>query len=108
MQNFPNSLATPDEITPEVGMGATVCYWTDRWPAVVTRTSKTGRTFWIKYISYKRIAGSTQDGSAEYEYGTFFEGDPEYKVQKSKKGWTTHGGANVWLGRQERYHNPSF
>ena len=37
-----------ESITPEVGMGATLVYPSDRYPVVITRVSESGKTFWFQ------------------------------------------------------------
>ena len=58
MQSFPNSLVTPSEVKPVVGMGATICCGSDRRAAQVVRVSASGKTCWIKYVETKVISGS--------------------------------------------------
>jgi hypothetical protein len=110
MQSFPNSLTTPDQVVPTVGMGATLVYGSDRYPAKVVRVSRSGRTCWVKNVRSVVISGSTRDGSAVYVYGTETDdNEKEIRVNKSHAGgWKRQGGGNVWLGRQERYSDPHF
>jgi len=108
MQNFPNSLTTPDEIIPVVGMKATICMWSDRSPAEVTQVAKSGKTCWIKPVKWRIVSGSEQDGSAKYEYDAATADESEIKVSQTKKGWQRQGGGNILLDRQERYCDPHF
>ena len=109
MLNFPNSLVTSESIVPAVGMVATICNYSDRYPAEVVRVSKSGKTFWIRYVTSKIVSGSERDGSAVYTYCSQVNETYEIRVNLTANGWIRQGSkANIWLGRQERYCDPSF
>lgn len=108
MQNFPNSLTTPDVIIPTVGMGATLVLWSDRQPFEVVRVSASGKTCWIKPVSSGIVSGSEQDGSAVYEFGEVDSASPEHRVFKSKNGGWKSSSGKVWLGVQQQYYDPHF
>jgi hypothetical protein len=75
---------------PVIGMSATELWYTDRRAYVITRISKSGKTFWMK-----------QDKSA---------GDFEIRVSFSKPRdkWISKGGCTVLVGVCDPYTDPIF
>ena len=101
-------------MTPEVGMGATVTIWTDRYPATVERVSPSGKVVWLRRDRYVLVAGSYMDEHQEY----LIEPDPAGSVERAslrKNGrWKMAGvrtrapGGTVSFGHQSAYSDPSF
>jgi hypothetical protein len=89
--------------TPEIGMGATVYMWSDRFPATVTAISDSGKTITL-----------TEDRVTKWEnyYGTEFAPGTgsTWTARKTKNGtWKTlRAGEGVTLGRRSAYRDPSF
>jgi|GEM_PF-3427218 len=81
MQNTP---------APTIGMSATESWYTDRRAYIITRISKSGKTFWMK-----------QDKST---------GDFEIRVHfsKPKSKWISKGGCTVLVGVHDPYTDPTF
>jgi hypothetical protein len=94
---------------PEVGMAATILMHSDRHAATVVAVSPSGKTISIQQDDAKVIKGSTQDGSAEYEYT---RNDKSYimKARQDKQGrWRECGGrSGILLGHREEHYDPSF
>jgi hypothetical protein len=98
-------------ISPEVGMGATMTMYSDRYPYTVRKVNSTGKTIWIS------------PDQAEVKEGTCWP-DPDYnistnweltekdftKVTLRKDGrWKVAGGSQVIvLGTRQKYVDPSF
>lgn len=88
--------------TPEVGMGATLYLWSDRYPATVTKVSPSGKTVTL-----------TEDNVVGWEnsYGVSFAPNPNGRVwtaRKGKNGTWKASGSGVTLGSRAAYRDPSF
>lgn len=96
-------------VTPEVGMGCTICMYSDRHAATIVRISPSGKTLYVQQDDAKVVKGSAHDGSAEYEYTR----NPNYRERAfrwTKRGWR-EGGANgtgLLVGRRDEYYDPHF
>lgn len=91
---------------PEVGMGATLCMWTDRHAYTITRVSKSGKMLWAKQDKVTRI---DNNGMSECQTYTF-EPDPtaeEVCFRLTKKGWRGPSG-RLSIGHRNEYHDFSF
>jgi hypothetical protein len=92
---------------PVVGMGVTLCLYSDRHPATVVRVSPTGKTAWVQEDNAKRTDSHGMSESQEYT----FTPDPTAPVQRvnlTSKGWKVQNGPRVLFGRREKYHDFSF
>jgi hypothetical protein len=117
------SRMTKGQPDPEVGMGATICHWTDRSAGTIIAVAKDGQGRWVIEVQgdhAKRVDDNGMSESQEYEYlpnpsggvETFrFEDgrwcalrrNPESgRWNKQKQG---HG---LIIGRREKYHDFSF
>ena len=102
--------------TPEVGMGVTVLYWTDRGAATVNEVvnEKTIRVVGDKSI---RIDSNGMSDAQNYRYerGERY-GIPGagvvYTLRKNgrwvRRGDTMNGGQSIALGYRDTYHDYSF
>ena len=97
-----------NHLIPVVDMGATVCIGSDRYPAEIVRVSESGKTFWIRYVNYIAVSGCSNCGSATYEFSREHGAVYEIPIRKTNGGWMMKGGNRVWIGTQERYHDPHF
>lgn len=108
----------------EVGMGATLLYWTDREAATIVEVIGDGLTkgtiIGVRTDAWKVISGSMQDGSAEFEYMPRDEGNVSY-FRITKTGtwesirrnpetgrWNKIGNGGIRIGSREKYHDPCF
>lgn len=92
---------------PEVGMGATIHMWSDRYPATVVAVSDSGKTVTLR-----------EDKVTDWEphpsgYGKAFADDPSgrtFRARIRKNGtWRTMGaGEGVTLGSRAAYRDPHF
>lgn len=91
---------------PEVGMGATLVWWTDTDPYTITRVSASGKTFWMKEDFAKRIDKNGMSDCQEYEY-TPNPDAHEVAVRMTKRGWMSNGHL-VRVGERRKYFDYSF
>jgi hypothetical protein len=118
------SRMTKGQPDPEVGMGATVCYWSDRSAGTIVAVEKDKQGRWLIKVqgdSWKIVSGSEFNGSAEYEYSpnpeggisTFrFENERwcELRVNhdSGRLNKVKGGGCGLIIGRRDRYYDPHF
>lgn len=103
---------------PEVGMEATVCYWSDRSPAKVAEVVrfKSGarkgevRGVRVRPMNAIRISGSEHDGSAQYRYEDMPDAPLSRLYLRDARGrYQAAGkGAKLSIGRAEKYYDPHF
>lgn len=104
---------------PEVGMGCTMLYWTDRKAATVVEVNHKGRYIVVQQDRAVRVDDYGMSEHQEYEY----KPDPNgatYIYRKMRDGrWVQHyrnretgrlkkGSGTLALGRREKYHDFSF
>lgn len=99
-------------IKPEIGMGATILYWSDRTPCTIIRISKSGKHIVVQCDQYKIVSGSEVDGSAEYEYNRNENGSVyDFTLRKNGR-WVKKGesikGLALGIGERYRYYDPCF
>jgi hypothetical protein len=90
---------------PEAGMGATVCGWTDRYPATIVKVTRT--QVHIQYDNYKRTDNNGICESQDYEYSP----NPKGSVvvfRMTKRGLRDTCGNYLSVGERERYFDFSF
>lgn len=99
-------------ITPHVGMGATRCYATDRYPFTVVAVSKSGRRITLQEDWSFRTDSNGMSECQEYRYepNTFA---PLVVASLRKDGrWVEVGqngkGSRFVLGSRRRYYDFSF
>jgi len=105
----------PAPVVPVVGMGATICLWTDRIATTIVMVSKSGKTITVQHDAAKRIIGPNDvvmSESQHYEYSTDVNARTEiYSLRKNgrwiRKGESLHGAALV-IGVREHYHDFDF
>lgn len=123
LMNHLHSRGTIGQPTPTVGMGATILGWTDRYPATITAVETYGKAtiITIQEDHAMVVAGSTQDGSAEYEYRPNSIGSQSkwrsigpdgawqsvYFNEETKR-WKRTGERGLRIGEREAYRDPSF
>ncbi len=101
-----NHLMAQSGAVPEIGMGATICGWTDRYPATIVKITKT--QVHVQEDNYKRIDNRgyyTED--QEYEYSR----NPDAYVQifrMTKRGLRSKSGNGLSIGHRNRYNDPCF
>ena len=103
--------ATATELTPTVGMGATIYLWSDRYAATVTKVSASGKTIWLIEDSWD-INAENREGLGG-GYGSNFRPNPNGRTHKAtlraNGTWKTTGSHNgVTLGTRAAYRDPHF
>lgn len=131
--NHLQSLAVIGQPEPEVGQGATILSWTDRYAATVVNVFTVGKSLYVQvtHDESKVVDGSQQDGSAEYEYTSRPDGHRVTFVRESNGTWTEvyrkeigydeakderilsnrwskTKGKGLRIGEREEYRDPSF
>lgn len=94
---------------PQVGMGCTICMYSDRHAATIVRISPSGKTVYVQQDTATVVRGSRYDGTAEYSY----EPDPTAPIRAfrlTKRGWRAGGknGTGLLIGHRDEYYDPSF
>jgi hypothetical protein len=98
--------------TPEVGMAATVIYWTDRAAATIVEVSPNGRTVKVTHDKATRTDTNGMSESQEYDYETDWLGPrTAYTLRKNGR-WVRRGdsmnGQGLAIGYRRTYHDYSF
>jgi hypothetical protein len=99
-------------VAPEVGMGATICYWTDRHAGTIIAVSASGREVKVQVdkavAKHKNIFTETQD----YEYSPNPEGSIYTFTLRKNGRYVEKGssmkGTKLWVGDRREYYDPSF
>ena len=111
-------MTTSEQVVPEVGMGATICYWSDRTAATVIEVVKPGRVVVIQEDTAIRTDDNGMSESQRYCYVRNPEGH-KHTVRLLKKGWRVlegkdeetgrnRYGSGVVFGVRRQYHDFSF
>ena len=102
------------EPTPEIGMGATVCLWTDRHAATVVevkRFRRGARAGQVREVTVQRdIATPTHAGMTDAQ-GYTYERDPEGKLsvfRADRHGRFRGAGSSLAVGHRSEYYDFSF
>ncbi len=82
-----NHIMARGSVMPEIGMGATICGWSDRYPAT--------------------IVSNGMSEQQEYEY-TRNTNSPVTVFRVSRGGLRSKSGNYLCVGRRERYYDFSF
>jgi hypothetical protein len=94
---------------PEIGMGATICSWTDRHAFTVIDISPSGKTITLQQDDAKRIDKNGMSDTQEYEYTRDLNGPIEKARRNRQGGWQTIGGKNtVLIGKRAEHYDYSF
>lgn len=115
------SKRTAKGVVPEVGMGATVMFFSDREAGTIidVKPYKGGpnkgqpKEIVFQYDHWKVVSGSAGDGSAVYEYERNPNGRTEtFTFSKKRQRWVEAktGGRGVWLalGVRSQHYDPHF
>lgn len=95
-------------VTPEVGMGVTLCMWSDRHPYTVVKVLSNRRIV-VQEDNYKRIDDNGMSECQKYEYTPNPEASEVIVTLRKNGQWKEMGGRSVFsLGFREKYHDFSF
>lgn len=101
------------DITPEIGMAATLVYFSDRHAATVVNVLHNGAVVHVQRDIATRIDRNGQSERQDYTYAP----DPEAPVQVFTKrkngryvrrGESLNSGTRLGLGYRREYYDPSF
>ena len=99
----------PGQPAPQVGMGATITSYTDRYAATISRVSPSGKTVWVRRDKAIRTDSNGLSESQEYTYEPNPQaGEEEFRL--TKRGWRGYRGygGGLIIGRREHYRDFSF
>lgn len=99
-------LAAPSPTKPQVGLGATIGWWSDRTAGTIINVSPSGKTFVVQEDRARRTDGFGMSDCQSYEY-TPNQNGRTFVVKQTKHGWKTAGAA-VTVGYRNAYHDYSF
>lgn len=120
--NHLHSRAVIGQPEPKPGMGCTILKWTDRDAATIFRVFQVGKATIVETRDdhARVIAGSSHDGSAEYEHKINVKGCTRH-FRRAPDGtwhgvilnhatgrWVKSGGNGLRIGERDTYRDPSF
>lgn len=97
--------------TPEVGMGATLYSYSDRYAYTIIRVSANGKSLWATLDKAIRIDENGMSDSQSYRYETIENSHEELFTLRKDGRWhkgTTLGGLVLGIGHRDAYHDYSF
>jgi hypothetical protein len=97
----------PSAIVPTVGMGVTICMWSDRHAGTVVRVSPSGKTLWYQEDTAIRIDSNGMSEMQDYAY-TPNSGATVEVARLNKRGQWKSAGRGVTLDSRRAYYDFSF
>lgn len=105
-------MAHSKPLAPLVGMGVTICLYTDRHAGTILKVADNGKRFWFKQDKAIRTDKNSMSESQEYR----FEPNPDSELQEARLGkdgrWYTTGGkrngTSIVVGHRSEYYDYSF
>lgn len=100
-----------EQIIPVIGMGATICLWSDRHAATIVDVPNS-KTVVIQQDKSTILKGSEHDGSAEYGYAPNPYAPKETFTLRKTGRWVLKGesltGQKLAIGHRVEYRDPCF
>lgn len=96
---------TSQQVAPAVGMGATICFWSDREAATIVKITAT--QIHVQVDHAKRIDNNGMSECQTYEYSPNTSA-PIIVFRKTKRGWKNASGNGLLIGVRRQYHDFSF
>ena len=93
------------QTAPEVGMGATVCMWSDRCAATIVKVTAT--QIHVQFDDATRTDNNGMSEDQSYDYARN-ETAPVEIFRKTKRGLKSTGGNGLLIGVRRAYHDFSF
>ena len=106
---------------PAVGMGATLCYWSDRVAATVVEISPDGKLLTVQNDTSRLAGGHIQTEQQRYIYAanpqgvkTVFRLDRQgrwrevYRNEETGRMNLVDGGVGLLLGHRDEFKDPTF
>ena len=98
-----------NQIKPEIGMGATECFWSDRHACTIIAISPSGKTLTIQRDKAIRLDDNGMSDSQEYEYKPDNNGITTKATLRSNGQYRASGTNNlVKIGSRREYYDYSF
>lgn len=101
-----------ENIKPQVGMGATICHWTDRTACTIISVSTSGREVRVQYDHAKRIDKNGMSECQDYEYSPNPEGCVSTFTLRKNGRFVEKGsdmrGTGLGVGFRNQYYDYSF
>lgn len=104
---------TQIEITPEIGMGATMPVGSDRYPYTIISVSENKKTIVAQRDNYTATKDSDYYSNQKYTYASNPNAELEiFTLRKNGAyvldGENLHRGMRLWIGERRAYSDPSF
>lgn len=97
-----------DQVKPIVGMGATMCLYTDRVPYTVIKVVS-DRKIIVQADNAKRLDNNGMSESQDYEYTSNPEGEVKVLTFRKDKCWRVMGDTQYFhIGSRIKYHDYGF
>jgi hypothetical protein len=98
---------------PVVGMGVTMCYWSDRHAGTVIAVSESGREVTVQQDKAFRSDKNGMSEAQEYDYESWPEGPVTvFTLRKNgrfyQKGQPMGSTPTLWLGTRREFYDYSF
>lgn len=94
---------------PEIGMGATIIYYSDREPATVIQVTHNGKRIVLQEDFAKRTDNNGMSESQDYEYSTNPNGTIHIATKRKNGEYRLVGEKTlVHLGARRKYYDYSF
>lgn len=101
-------------VQPTVGMGATLYFGSDAYPATVSRVSPSGKTLWVRQDEVMVTAGQFEAGNVDYvTYENPGAAEHMYTLRQNGR-WMAKGApvnaryGHIGLGYRRYAQDPSF
>jgi len=98
------------DITPEVGMGATLCGWSDRHACTIVWVSKSGKKIGVQGDKAIRVDNLGMSDSQNYEYERQPDSHISYFTLRKNGMWKQVGSSYgcLKIGVRDEYYDYSF
>ena len=96
--------------TPEVGMGATILMWSDRYATTIIEVSENGKQVVVQEDHAKRTDSNGMSDSQTYEYSPNPEGPTVTYTLRKNGAWVRKGdpmktGERLAIGRRDHHYD---
>lgn len=102
-----NIMASARQPVPVVGMGVTLCKYTDREAGTVVRVSDSGKSFWFTIDDAMRTDSNGMSDCQTYAYKSNPNGY-EYMARQNKTGGWVANKMSVIVGRRDKHYDYTF
>lgn len=108
-----NGIKARINTVPEVGMGATILMYSDRYAATIVRVHENGKTVYVQRDHAVRTDSNGISESQEYQYSPNANATIETYTLRSNGRWIRKGesmkhGTGLSIGSRDEYYDFSF